>query len=121
MRAGLLATTVAVLAALVGEAQEIPRSGATSPPTVVQTLRAGYTAEAKAAGIEGTVRVEVIVLTDGTVGDDVKVVQSLDTKFGLDDEAVKASRQWKFKPATRDGRPVPAHIVIEHTFTLPKK
>ena len=46
------------------------------------------------------------MLTDGTVGETAKVIQSLDAKFGLDDEAVKASKQWLFKPATKDGKPV---------------
>jgi TonB family protein len=63
----------------------------------------------------------VLVLTDGTVGEAARVIQSLDAKFGLDDEAVKASKQWKFKPASRDGKPVDAHLVIEHTFTLRPK
>jgi TonB family protein len=118
MRFGVLAPAVVVLSALVANAQEIPKAGTTIPPQVVRAVRAVYTAEAKAAGIEGIVRVEVLVLTDGTVGEDAKVIQSLDAKFGLDDEAVKASKQWTFKPATKDGKPVSAHVVIEQTFTL---
>lgn len=120
MRGGVLPAAIAVLGTLVS-GQEIPRPGTTVPPRVVQSVKAVYTAEARAAGIEGTVRVDATVLTDGTVADDVKVIQSLDAKLGLDDEAVKASKQWKFKPATRDGRPVAAHVVIEHTFTLRSK
>ena len=101
--------------------QEIPRPGTIVPPRVVQSVNAVYTSEAKAAGIEGTVRVEATVLTDGTVADDVKVIQSLDARLGLDDEAVKASKRWRFKPATRDGGPIAATVVIEHTFTLRSK
>ena len=48
-------------------------------------------------------------------------MQCLDAKFGLDDEAVKASKQWTFKPATKDDKPVTTHIVIEQTFTLRPK
>src|SRR4030095_5330284 len=88
------------------------------PPRVVKSVKAVYTPEAKAAKIEGTVFVDVIVQTDGTVGDDVKVVQSLDTAFGLDDEAVKASRQWKFRPAKKAGTPVAMRITLEHFFKL---
>jgi TonB family protein len=120
VRFGFLAAAVFVHAALVS-GQEIPGPGTTLPPQVIRTVRAVYTADGRAAGIEGTVRVDATVLTNGTVADDAKVVQSLDTEFGLDDEAVKASRQWKFKPATRDGQPVTAHVVIEHTFTLRSK
>ena len=121
MRRRVLATAVVLLSAMVAEAQEIPRPGTTLPPQIVRAVNAVYTSEAKAAGIEGIVRVEVLVLTDGTVGEHAKVIQSLDTKFGLDDEAVKASKQWIFKPATKDGKPVAAHVVIEQTFTLRPK
>ena len=121
MRFKVLATAVVLLSALDAKAQEIPRPGTTLPPQMVRAVQAAYTSEAKAAGIEGVVRVEVLVLTDGTVGETAKVIQSLDAKFGLDDEAVKASKQWLFKPATRDGKPVAAHVVIEQTFTLRPK
>jgi protein TonB len=120
MRFGLLAAAVLVLNALVS-GQEIPGPGTILPPQVVRTVKAVCTSEARSAGIEGTVLVDAIVLTDGSVGDDVKVIRSLDTKFGLDDEAVKASKQWKFKPATKDGKPVAAHVVIEHAFTVRSK
>ena len=50
--------------------------------------------------------------TDGTVGD-VSVVRSLDSTFGLDEEAMKAARQWRFRPGTRLGEPVPVIITIE--------
>jgi TonB family protein len=121
MRVGVLVTGLVLLSALVADAQEIPRAGTTLPPQTLRAVDAVYTSEARAAGIEGIVRVEVLVLTDGTVGEAARVIQSLDAKFGLDDEAVKASKQWKFKPASRDGKPVDAHVVIEHTFTLRPK
>ena len=121
MKIAILATGVVFLHALAAHAQEIPKPGTTLPPQIVRTVKAVYTSEARAAGIEGIVRVEVLVLTDGTVGKDASVIQSLDHTFGLDDEAVKASRQWRFKPATKDGTPVTAHVVIEQTFTLRPK
>lgn len=119
MRSGVLAAFVLVQALLSG--QEIPGPGATLPPEVVRRVKAVYTPEARAAGIEGIVQVDATVLTDGTVAEDVKVIQSLDRELGLDTEAVKASRQWTFKPATKNGRPVAVHVVIEHAFTLASK
>ena len=56
---------------------------------------------------------EAVVLTDGTVGE-VRVTQPLDP--GLDDEAVKALKQWTFSPGTKDGRPVPVSVEIEMSF-----
>ena len=61
------------------------------------------------------------MLTDGTVGEDAKSLSLSTRSSGWDDEAVKASEQWTFKPATKDGKPVTAHVVIEQTFTLRPK
>jgi TonB family protein len=86
-------------------------------PRLVREVKPQYTAEAKAAGIQGTVGLEIVVLKDGTVGD-VKVTQSLDTVHGLDEEAVKAIKQWVFEPGRKDGKPVPVRVNAEMTFTL---
>ena len=53
---------------------------------------------------------------DHLFDDDVRVTRSPDEE--LDQEAVKAARQWKFKPGTKDGRPVAVQVNIELTFTL---
>lgn len=57
-------------------------------PRLVRETKPHYTLDAIRAGVEGSVKIEAIVQTDGTVGD-VRVVRSLDTKFGMDEEAVK--------------------------------
>jgi len=122
MRFRLTAVAVLVLSAIVATAgQEILRKGAILPPKVIKAVKAAYTPEAKAARIEGMVRLDAVVLSDGTVGNDVKVIQSLDTKFGLDEQAVKASKQWKFSPGTKDGEPVAVHVTIEQFFSLRSK
>jgi TonB family protein len=119
MRKGLVAIAVLLLGAT-GGGQELPRSGVISP-RVKTTVKAVYTPEAKAAGIEGTVLVEALVMPDGIVDLDVRVVRSLDTRFGLDEQAVNASKQWTFHPATRHGKPVAFSVTIEHTFRLNSK
>jgi len=86
-------------------------------PRVVKEVRPNYTADAMRAKVQGTVWVEAVVLPDGTVGE-VSVVRSLDQTFGLDQEALKAARQWRFVPGTRFGQPVPVLVTIELTFTL---
>jgi protein TonB len=86
-------------------------------PTVVKSVKASYTKEAMEARIEGTVWLSVIVQNDGKVGE-VKVTGSLDKQFGLDDEAVKAMKQWEFTPGTREGRPVAVRVDVEMTFHL---
>jgi TonB family protein len=93
-----------------------PGNGVTLP-TVVKEVRPEYTQAAKDARIQGTVLLECVVLANGTIGD-VTVSRSLDSQFGLDQEAVKAAKQWQFKPGTRDGKPVAVRVVIELAFTL---
>jgi periplasmic protein TonB len=93
-----------------------PGSGVTLP-RALREVKPAYTAEAMRAKVQGMVLVECIVLPDGSVGD-AKIIRSLDPTFGLDQEALKAARQWKFLPGTRLGEPVPVIITIELTFTL---
>ena len=88
-------------------------------PQVVTEVKPQYTAKALQAKIQGTVWLSAVVLPSGDVGE-VAVVKSLDKEHGLDDEAINATRQWKFKPGTKDGKPVPVEVTIELTFTLKK-
>ncbi len=93
-----------------------PGSGVTLP-RVLREVKPQYTADAMRAKVQGTVLLECIVMPDGSVSD-VQVVRSLDAVFGLDQEAVKAARQWRFVPGSRLGEPVPVIITIELSFTL---
>ena len=86
-------------------------------PKVVFEKKPEYTSEAMRAKVQGTVEVEAIVNDDGSVGQ-VRIVRSLDDRFGLDQKAVEAVRLWKFAPGTRFGKPVPVLVMIELTFTL---
>ncbi len=86
-------------------------------PRVLREVKPQYTADAMRAKVQGMVWVECIVMPDGNVGD-ARITRSLDSTFGLDQEALKAARQWKFVPGMRQGEPVPVIITIELTFTL---
>ena len=86
-------------------------------PRAIKERQPRYTAEALKAKIQGNIGLEVVVRTDGTVGD-VRVARSLDKEHGLDDEAVKAVKQWRFAPGTKDGAAVPVLVEIEVTFSL---
>jgi TonB family protein len=57
------------------------------------------------------------VLSDGSVGN-MKILKSLDHTFGLDEEALKTVRQWRFQPGMLAGRAVPVLIEVELAFTL---
>jgi periplasmic protein TonB len=69
------------------------------------------------ARIEGTVTMSTIVESDGKIGE-ITVTQSLDKQFGLDDAAVKALKQWEFRPGTKDGKPVAVRVDVEMSFHL---
>jgi periplasmic protein TonB len=86
-------------------------------PRVLREVKPQYTSDAMRAKVQGTVLLECIVQPDGSVGN-VQIVRSLDPVFGLDEEAVKAARQWRFVPGKRFGEPVPVIVTIELTFTL---
>jgi TonB family protein len=93
-----------------------PGNGVTQP-VLIREVKPNYTAEAMRAKIQGVVWLEAVVLTNGQVGQ-VRVTRSLDPTFGLDLEAEKTVKQWRFTPGTRLGQPVPVLIEIEMSFTL---
>jgi TonB family protein len=93
-----------------------PGSGIVNP-RIVREVKPQYTADAMLAKVQGTVLLECVVLPDGTMGR-VEVVRSLDPTFGLDQEAIKAARQWRFVPGTRFGEAVAVLVTIELAFTL---
>lgn len=86
-------------------------------PKVVFEKKPSYTAEAKRKRIQGSVEVETVIDKKGKPTE-VKILKSLDSEYGLDEEAVEAVRAWRFEPATKDGKPVLTKVTIELTFTL---
>jgi periplasmic protein TonB len=95
---------------------EYPGNGV-SWPRLVQEVKPNYTAAAMRAQVEGMVELEILVLPDGSVGR-VNIVRSLDSRFGLDDEAIKAVRRWRFDPGRRAGKAVPVRVGVELSFNL---
>jgi len=93
-----------------------PGNGVTLP-RVLREVKPQYTSDAMRAKVQGTVLLECVVRPDGSVTD-VQVVRSLDSTFGLDQEAIKAAGQWRFQPGLRMGEPVAVLVTIELTFTL---
>ena len=99
-------------------AQEVYKVGKdVSAPVPIGQVKADYTQEAQAQRIEGAVTLDVVVNADGGVGD-AKVAKSLDSVFGLDKAAVTAMKEWKFRPATKDGKAVAVQVTVLITFTL---
>jgi TonB family protein len=88
-----------------------------SMPRVVRQVEANYTSDAMFAQLHGVVRLTCTVGVDGTVSA-VRILRSLDTIHGLDDEAVRALKLWTFEPGEKDGVPVPVQITIESIFSM---
>lgn len=88
-----------------------------SSPRLLKEVKPLYTAEAMRAKVQGVVQLRCVVLPDGSVGR-VEVLKSLDSVFGLDQEAIRAARQWRFAPGMRQGEPVAVRVVLELSFTL---
>jgi TonB family protein len=93
-----------------------PGSGVTDPRLITQ-VKPAYTSDAMRARVQGVAVVQCIVRTNG-VPSDCQIYRSLDPNFGLDQEAVKAARQWRFAPGTLRGEPVNVQVLIEMTFSL---
>lgn len=89
--------------------------GGVSPPTVIQRVEPQYSEEARKARYQGTVVLEAIVRRDGTC-DIIRVVRSLG--FGLDENAMQALKQWRFRPGMRNGVAVDVSLNIEVNFNL---
>ena len=86
-------------------------------PVVAKEVHPRYTRQALEARIEGTIEMDAVVREDGSVGD-VTITKSLDEQYGLDQEAVKAMKQWEFRPGTKDGKAVDVAVEVEMTFNL---
>jgi TonB family protein len=94
------------------------------PAGVARRVEAEYTVRAKAAGLEGTAIVRLIVDENGMPQNVTFVgfhrhTEVVADPLGLDEAAVAAIEKWRFKPSTRDGVPTPATVTIEMNFRLP--
>ena len=87
------------------------------PPEILYKTSPRYTAESMRAKIQGVALLSGVVAPDGTL-QDIRIARSLDGTFGLDQEAIKCVRQWRFRPGTRLGKPVAVAVTIEVAFNL---
>jgi len=91
-------------------------AGVTTPIELRKGM-AQYTTEAMRARAQGAITVECVVQPNGACSN-IRVVHAFNPTFGLDQEAIKAAAQWRFRPGTRGGRPVPVLVTLEIAFAL---
>ena len=90
--------------------------GRVSAPVVIHSVEAEFSDEARRAKYQGVCLISLIVDAQGNP-QNIRVARALG--MGLDEKAIAAIRQYKFKPAMKDGKtPVPVMITIEVDFRL---
>jgi protein TonB len=98
-----------------GEGEPLRVGGDVKPPQVISKAEPTYPEAARKARMEGIVILEAIITAQGNV-EDVKVLKSVNPL--LDASAVRAVQQWKYKPATLNGRAVRVYLTVTITFNL---
>jgi TonB family protein len=89
--------------------------GGVSEPIPIYKPEPAYSEEARKAKYQGLVSLWIVVDAQGNVTD-ARVVKPLG--LGLDEKAVETVRTWRFKPALRNGVPVPVRVGVEVFFRL---
>jgi TonB family protein len=92
-----------------------PGEAGVTAPVLVQRVPAVYPPEALRRRIQGTVVLRCIVEPDGTVSE-ATVTRSIDPTYGIDEEAVRAVKQWRFQPGRRGSEPSRVVAVVTITF-----
>ena len=125
-RAGLSLTCVAVVLfsgsvpLIAGQSQ--PKATVVihcGPATAVmlRQVRPIYPAEARASGIQGVVRISLLVSSDG-------VPESLRLVSGppeLVNASLDAVRQWRYRPFKLNGKAVPVEATVNINYIIPQK
>jgi TonB family protein len=89
--------------------------GEVTRPEIISSVKPIYTELARRSRVTGTVIVEAVIDEKGNVTN-VRVLKGL--PMGLSDAAVDAIQNWKFKPATLEGRPVQVYYVLTVNFQV---
>lgn len=101
-------------ATLHGARQAIEIRGSVQEAKLLNQVRPVYPPDAKAAGLQGSVRLVVMIAENGAVGE----IRSASGPLALIQSAVEAVRQWTWQPTTLDGATVPVITEIAVNFKL---
>jgi TonB family protein len=89
--------------------------GEVEPPRPLHTPDPHYTPNARLSGLQGTTVLKVILNENGSP-EIIEISKALGE--GLDLEALDAVSQWRFDPATMNGKPVAVMINVQVNFKL---
>ncbi len=76
-----------------------------------------YPEPARKAKLTGRVILEAVVLKDGTVSN-IKVLRTPRPGMGFEEAAIDAVKQWRFRPALRNGEAVDVYFTVVVEFEL---
>lgn len=107
--------------AMLGEPMPSPKTriaragvGGVTVPVCIYCPGPQYTDKAKAAKYHGTVILQVVITTEGRAAN-ISIIKRVG--MGLDEAAIEAVRDWKFRPAVGpDGQAVATLVPIEIAF-----
>ena len=97
------------------KSRPVPATANMTPAEIISKPAPVYTAEARAKHIEGEVLLEVVFEASGKI-QVLRVIRGLG--YGLDDAAIRAAQQIRFKPALNDGQPSNSTAVLHIIFQL---
>jgi TonB family protein len=86
-----------------------------TPPAIVRSVNAEFSDDARRNRIQGIVLVSLLVNEEG-IPIDLSVTKGMG--HGLDEKALEAVSQYRFRPAMRDGVPIESRITVEVNFRL---
>jgi TonB family protein len=93
-----------------------PKAAGVTPPRPIHKPEPSYTREARHDKVQGIVTLWIVVDAQGNVAEAREVSGRLGD--GLDEKAIETIRTWKFRPAMREGVPVPVRVMVEVSFRL---
>jgi protein TonB len=99
-----------------GGDQPLVPGGDVTSPSLVRRVEPEYPRAAIRTRSEGVVILEAVITTSGDV-DEVRVLKSANAL--LDDAAMRAVRQWTYRPATLGGRAVRVRLTVTVRFSIP--
>ena len=111
---------------LIGDPEEPPPTGpliagvgdVTNPKLIPETkVQPEYPELARVARLEGNVILQAIIRADGSVGD-LQVLRCNRPSMGFEDAAISAVQEWRYEPATQNGRPVEVYFTVFVEFKL---
>lgn len=100
-----------------GDAAPVVLTKDITPPERTKVVRPVYPPEAEKAGREGRVLLQIVVKKDGSV----QYHKTLKSMKEFDNAAIEAVRQWKYKPAMKNGEPVSVYLTAMVNFVIEKK